>query len=105
MYSGLVMLTRVISAYTVVALHRVCVTATLHLSRDGDGEVEGSAMRRAGRHPQLSVMCFDDRSADRKSHAEAVGFVRKEGVEDSLRDVRIEPRAGVLDRNPNTVRL
>jgi hypothetical protein len=44
---------------------RMAFATTLHLARDGDGKVEGSAMRRARGHPQPSTMRFDDRSADR----------------------------------------
>ena len=61
-------------------------------------------MRRVGGDPQLSTMGFDDRPADRKSHAKTVGFGREEGVEDALRDGRVEPRAGILDRNLQTIR-
>jgi hypothetical protein len=48
-------------------------------------------MRRAGGDPQVATMRFDDRSADRKPHAKGIGFVREEGLEDALREGRIEP--------------
>ena len=50
-------------------------------------------------------MVFDDRSADRKSHAEAFGFCREERFEDALSDGRIKSRAGVFDRNQHAARL
>ena len=50
-------------------------------------------------------MRFDDRSADRKSHAKSVGLGREERFKDALRCGRIKPRAGVLDRNLDTVRF
>jgi transposase InsO family protein len=59
-------------------------------------------MQRARRAP---AMCFDDRSADRKSHAKAAGLCREEGFS-SLKTERTAPKlyqtrdaakAGVFD--------
>jgi hypothetical protein len=84
---------------------RVASVATLHLNGEGNGEVEGRAMRRAEGHPLLSTMRFNDRSADRKSDAKSIGLGREEGFEDALRDGRIEPRAGIVDRNLHPTRI
>ena len=51
---------------------------------DRDGETYGGAVGGARRGPHPAAMAFDDRSADRKSHAEAFGFGREERIEDAL---------------------
>src|SRR5271168_2750799 len=72
---------------------------------DRDGKADGGAMWLARRHPQSAVMAFDDRSADRKSHAEALGFCCEEGFEDALRHGRVQSRTGVLDRNQHDAQV
>src|SRR5271156_1281213 len=92
-------------AFSFRAARVQCALAALTLNRDGDGETEGGAVRCAGGCPQMSTMRFDDRPADRKSQAKPIGLGREEGVEDALRDGRVDPLAGVLDSNLHTVRF
>ena len=91
-------------------MRRVCdvparLTVALLLRPEWDGEPEIGAARRARRRPEAPAMGFDNRPADREPHSKAVGFRREEGFEHMLRDRRVQPRAGVLDRDEHAARL
>ena len=72
---------------------------------DWDREAHSGAIWRTRRRPQATAMPFDDRSADRKPHAETLGFCREERFEEALRDGRVESRARVFDRNQHAAGL
>src|SRR2546426_3967272 len=66
------------------------------------GELHGGA--RAGRAsgPYLAPVRFDDRTADRESHAHAAGLGGVEGVEQAVHTLRVQARARILhgDEHP-----
>jgi len=49
--------------------------------------------------PEASAMCCDDRPADGEPHPMPFGFLVKKGSKMRSADLRIEPRACVLDRD------
>jgi hypothetical protein len=50
-------------------------------------------------------MRLDNRSADRKSHAYAVGFRREEGLEDAISGRQIDTQTSVLNCHKHAVRV
>src|SRR5262249_11398749 len=64
----------------------------------GQREVEDRAMRRIRGGPEPAAVRFDDRAADRQSHAHAAGLRGEEGLEYSVHTVRVDPGAAVLHR-------
>ena len=70
-----------------------------------EGELEGCAVGQVGVGYQPAFVGFDDRTADRKSHAHATGFCSEEGFEHVSRIVGGESDAAVRYPNVHLVRL
>src|SRR5262249_39027988 len=66
---------------------------------------QDGTMGRCGRCRQGAAVGFDDRAADRQSHAHAVGFGGEECVEDAVDILRADPCPRVFDRYGDTIRL
>jgi hypothetical protein len=72
-------------------------------TRGGQAHVKGRAPPGGTDCPQAPTMRLNDRSADAKPHAGAVGFGCKERVEYLFRQLRRKPYAGITDRHKNLV--
>ena len=70
----------------------------------GNGELKRRAGIRIASSPQLSAVGFDDRPADRQTHAHAAGLGGEEGGEQPVEVRRVDPGAGVLDRHEHPLR-
>src|SRR2546427_13198048 len=60
------------------------------------GELHGGARAGSASGPYLSPVRFDDRTADRESHAHAAGLGGVEGVEQAVHTLRVQARARIL---------
>src|SRR4051812_9801438 len=72
-------------------------------STDRQLELEDRASGGARRHPDLSVVAFDDRMADRKSHPHTALFGRKERLEDFIKFRWINSAPSILDGDMDAV--
>src|ERR1700730_6773769 len=59
-------------------------------------KLNGHAGARSARGPYPSPVSFDDRTADRQPHAHAAGLGRVEWVEEAVKTLRAQFRAGIL---------
>jgi hypothetical protein len=71
----------------------------------GNSDVKACTARRVVGPPQAAAMGFHDGAADAKSHAGAVRFGSKEGVEDVIRVLRWEADSRIADRHHNLLVL
>src|SRR5579864_1045532 len=60
-------------------------------------ERESRAPSVVGRGPQTATMRLNDRTADRQAHAGALGFGRKECIEDLVRLLGRQAHAGIAN--------
>jgi hypothetical protein len=65
--------------------------------------VEGRSMGLTAGHRQAPAMTFYDRPADRQPHAHAMGFRRKERIEDAIDVLRFDPGSGVFYRDQQMI--
>ena len=63
----------------------------------GQGEVKRRAPCGVGRRPQMATVRLDDGTADRQTHAGALRFGRKEGIEDLVGLFGRQSHASVTD--------
>src|SRR5260370_1489868 len=68
-------------------------------------ELKGHPGADPGTSPHPSAVRFDDRAADRESHAQAVRLGRVEGAEKPVCILGLDTDADVLDRHQHPVRL
>src|SRR5262245_38592979 len=66
------------------------------------GELHGGARAGSVSSPYLAPVRFDDRPADRESHAHAAGLGGVEGVEQAVHTLRVQSRTRILhgDEHP-----
>src|ERR1700690_3094654 len=71
------------------------------LRANGEGKLENSSATRTRTGPQPSLVRFNDRAADGKSHADAARLSGEEGLKDLFDGVRIDAGTGVFDGDQN----
>src|SRR5215813_14440992 len=67
-------------------------------------ELKGRARPDTARGPNPSTVSFDDRTADRESHAHAIRLCRVEGVEQAVDALEAQSRAGITHRDEHPAR-
>src|SRR4051794_30905151 len=72
---------------------------------DRHGKVKACTARRVVGGPQAATMRFNDRAADAKSHAGAVGLCGKECIKDLVGLPRRQTHAGVANRYQDLLSL
>jgi hypothetical protein len=65
------------------------------LTTNRQRELKDGALGRVCRSPQSSSVSFDNRTADRQPHAQALRLGRIEGVEKTIETLRIQPWARI----------
>src|SRR5580700_1720434 len=81
--------------------HRVTESGSV----SGDRKLKESPPRLAPGRPQPPTMGFDNRAADRETHAHAVGLRRVEGFKETEQALRGQPMAGIPHRDAHALRL
>jgi len=62
---------------------------------DRQGEHEDGALRRVGRGPEAASVGVNNRSADGQTHAQTLWLGGVERLEEPLKPLRIQSRAGI----------